>query len=158
MASRRRVVRCSSPVPACPPSHAGISPACLYPLIPRYGPGGIGRAASRAQYAAHFLAPLHAAFADPALQIDALVCEGAYCGAHVRLSATHRAAWLGVPPTHKVAALRLGLHARIAVSEEERQGCDAPRDGCIAEAWAQLDVPAAFASVGVDILKSVRGA
>jgi len=47
-----------------------------------YGPGGIGTAGSKEEYSTHFLKPLHAAFTNITSQVDMIVCEGAYCGAH----------------------------------------------------------------------------
>merc|ERR550537_1007153 len=76
-----------------------------------YGPGGIGRATKSAEYTAHFLAPLHAAFAAPSLALDALVCEGAYCGAVFQVHALHQGPWLGVQATGRRVALRFAVNA-----------------------------------------------
>merc|ERR1740138_1438380 len=73
-----------------------------------YGPGGIGRATSRAEYAEHFLRPLHAALdkSSASLHVDMLICEANYCGAHFTLVATHVGQWLGVPPTGRPMSIR----------------------------------------------------
>ena len=118
-----------------------------------YGPGGIGRATSRDEYATHFLRPLYAAFRPLAISMDLLVCEATYCGAHFKLLAHHSGPWLGVPPTHRNATIRFGMHTRLAVDAD---GCALATTPCIAEAWAQVDVLAAFASVGVDLLEGLR--
>ena len=122
-----------------------------------YGPGGIGRATNRAQYAEHFLEPLAAAFEAPAsLALDMVLCEANYCGAHFLLRAKHVGAWLGVAATGRVMTLRFGMHVRLAVSTTERRSCADPSAVCIAEAWAQVDLLAAFASVGVDLLANAK--
>ena len=122
---------------------------------PWYGPGGIGRTTRRAEYVEHVLGPLHAAFTAPRLELHMLVCEANYCGAYFRVHATHSGTWLGVPATGRVATLTFGMHARLAAGHE-RRACDDAARGCIAEAWAQVDLLAAFASVGVDLLARVR--
>ena len=123
-----------------------------------YGPGGIGRASSRADYAENFLAPLHAGLRSPRLLLNLLLCEAQYCGAHFRLVAAHEGSWLSMPPTARTMTITVGMHVRFAVGAEATRECDADRAavGCIVEAWAQIDVLGAFASVGVDLLAAVR--
>ena len=118
-----------------------------------YGPGGIGRARNRAEYSTSFLAPLRAAFAQPSLEVDMLLCEANYCGAHFRITAMHNGSWLGAGATGRDVSLRVGMHARMAVGAE-RRACDA--GACIAEAWVQMDLPAAFADMGIDLLARAR--
>eukprot|EP00421_Protoceratium_reticulatum_P001904 CAMPEP_0168365644 /NCGR_PEP_ID=MMETSP0228-20121227/4824_1 /TAXON_ID=133427 /ORGANISM="Protoceratium reticulatum, Strain CCCM 535 (=CCMP 1889)" /LENGTH=338 /DNA_ID=CAMNT_0008378431 /DNA_START=51 /DNA_END=1064 /DNA_ORIENTATION=+ len=101
------------------------------------GPGGIGEARSKQQYVTHFLRPLHAAFPAPKLQLDKLVCEGNYCGAHFHLIANHTGTWLGQPATGRRVSLRFGVHARIKLGAAV-EGCG--DCGLIEDSWMQLDV------------------
>lgn len=103
-----------------------------------YGPGGVGTAHSREQYLAHFLTPLHAAFSNVTLQMDLLVCEGRYCGAHFYLHGTHTGPWLGEKATGRRVRIRCGAHAHLD-------------KGRIVEGWLIIDVPRAFADMGVDL-------
>jgi len=103
-----------------------------------YGPGGVGTARSRQQYVAHFLEPLHAGFSNITMQMDLLLCEGKYCGAHFYLHGTHTGTWLGEKGTGKRVRLRCGAHAHL-------------ENGRIVEGWLIIDVPRAFADMGVDL-------
>jgi len=118
-----------------------------------YGPGGIGTARSRAQYAVHFLRPLHAAFPNASVDVDMLICQNAFCGALVLVSAVHTGIWLGQPGTGRHVRLRLAVHARVQMGAFV-EGCG--YCGQVAEAWAMLDIPAAFAQMGVDLLARAR--
>jgi len=102
-----------------------------------YGPGGVGTAHSKEEYSTHFLKPLHAAFSNMTSQVDMIVCEGSYCGAHFYLWADHVGEWLGQKATGKRVTLRLGAHARI-------------QNGKIREGWLIIDVPRAFKTMGID--------
>jgi hypothetical protein len=123
---------------------------------PWYGPGGIGRAADRAEYVKYFLAPLHAAFSNPVLQLDMLLCEGSYCGAHFLVKMKHTGTWLGAAATGREVTLRVGMHARIATQHSDLRACPDPKEPCIAEAWAQMDIPRTFADMGIDLLAPAR--
>jgi len=117
------------------------------------GPAGIGDAKSIGQYVTHFLKPLHEAFSSPRLEMDSLVCEGQYCGAHFHLLAKHTGTWLGQPATGRLVSLRFGIHARINLGEMV-DGCGTC--GKIIDSWAQLDIVKAFAQMGVDLLARAR--
>jgi len=103
-----------------------------------YGPGGVGTAFSKKDYRTHFLDPLHAAFSNISMQLDLSVCEGKYCGAHFYLHARHTGAWFGEQATGKEVRLRCGAHAHL-------------EGGRIVEGWLIIDVPRAFADMGVDL-------
>jgi len=108
-----------------------------------FGPGGVGTAHSRAEYVAHFLKPLHAGFSNISLQLDMLLCEGTYCGAHFYLHATHTGEWLGEKATGRRVRIRCGAHAHL-------------EQGRITEGWLIIDVPRAFADMGVDLYARAR--
>jgi predicted ester cyclase len=103
-----------------------------------YGPGGIGTAHSRSEYRKHFLEPLHGAFSDMEMHMDLQLCEGKYCGAHFIMFGTHIGEWLGEKPTGKRIPIRCGAHAHF-------------ENGKIVEGWLIIDVPRAFAAMGVDL-------
>ena len=65
-----------------------------------YGPSGVGLARGFAQYRSHVLAPRWAAFggARQHFELDSLVCEGAFCGAHGYLVGPHVGCYLGEWP------------------------------------------------------------
>jgi len=109
-----------------------------------YGPPGVGTASSRKEYVTGFLQPLRAAFGSFTMAIDAVVCQGLYCGAHVHLDGIHRGEWLGQAATGKQVSLRLGLHWRFGP------------DGLVAQGWCVIDLLAAFAQMGVDLLERAR--
>jgi len=108
-----------------------------------YGPGGVGTAHSRQEYLTHFIKPLHAGFSDISMQLDMIVCEGKYCGAHFYLHATHTGEWLGEKATGKRVRIRCGAHAHL-------------EGGKIVEGWLIIDVPRAFADMGVDLYGRAR--
>jgi len=108
-----------------------------------YGPGGVGTARSRNEYQKHFLMPLHAAFSDLNMQTDLILCEGGFCGAHFVLYGTHTGEWLGEKPTGKRVPIRCGAHAHIL-------------HGKIVEGWLIMDIPRAFAAIGVDFYARAR--
>ena len=105
-----------------------------------YGPPGVGSAVTSQEYIKHWLQPLRAAFTERRLEKDVVVCEALYCGAHVRLYGRHTGPWLGVQETGQVVSLRLGLHWRV------------DKSGRVAEGWCQVDLLAAFAQMGHDLL------
>jgi len=108
-----------------------------------YGPGGVGTAYSKKDYRTHFLKPLHGAFSNISMQLDLSVCEGKYCGAHFYLHARHTGAWLGEQATGKEVRLRCGAHAHL-------------EGGRIVEGWLIIDVPRAFADMGIDFFARAR--
>eukprot|EP00419_Tripos_fusus_P027840 CAMPEP_0172725988 /NCGR_PEP_ID=MMETSP1074-20121228/89681_1 /TAXON_ID=2916 /ORGANISM="Ceratium fusus, Strain PA161109" /LENGTH=406 /DNA_ID=CAMNT_0013552883 /DNA_START=101 /DNA_END=1324 /DNA_ORIENTATION=+ len=108
-----------------------------------YGPGGIGTAYSKQDYRTHFLEPLHGAFSNVSMQLDLSVCEGKYCGAHFYLHARHTGAWLGKQATGKKVRLRCGAHAHF-------------EGGRMVEGWLIIDVPQAFADMGIDLFARAR--
>lgn len=108
-----------------------------------YGPGGIGTAYSKKDYRTHFLEPLHAAFSNISMKLDLSVCEGKYCGAHFYLYGRHTGTWLGEQATGKEVRLRCGAHAHL-------------EGGRIVEGWLIIDVPRAFADMGVDFFARAR--
>jgi len=108
-----------------------------------YGPGGVGIAHSRQEYVTHFLKPLHAGFSNISLQLDLLVCEGKFCGAHFYLHGTHTGEWLGEKATGRRVRVRCGAHAHV-------------RGGKIVEGWLIVDVARAFADMGVDLYGRAR--
>merc|ERR1712107_888268 len=103
-----------------------------------YGPGGVGTAHSRREYLTHFLKPLHAGFSNISLQLDLLVCEGKYCGAHFYLHASHTGRWLGENATGRRIRICCGAHAHL-------------EGGKIVEGWLIIDVARAFTDMGVDL-------
>lgn len=115
-----------------------------------YGPAGIGTAKGRTQYVEFVLQPLRAAFTETRVEIEQLVCEGAICGAMVHLWGNHTGTWLGEEPTGKLVRLRFGLLAHVQLQP------GAKGFGKLIEGWAQLDIPAAFAMMGVDLLERAR--
>eukprot|EP00927_Polykrikos_kofoidii_P006124 TRINITY_DN12473_c0_g1_i2.p1 TRINITY_DN12473_c0_g1~~TRINITY_DN12473_c0_g1_i2.p1 ORF type:complete len:383 (+),score=60.88 TRINITY_DN12473_c0_g1_i2:113-1261(+) len=114
-----------------------------------YGPAGIGTAQNRTQYVEHVLKPLRAAFTETRAEIEQLVCEGTICGSLVHLWGNHTGSWLGEKATGKLVRLRFGIHARVRLHADV-EGCGPC--GQLIEGWAQLDIPAAFAMMGVDLL------
>lgn len=110
-----------------------------------YGPGGIGTAHSRSNYSKYFVEPLQQAFSDRTMQIDSLVCEGTYCGAHFHVYGTHSGMWLGEAASGHRVPIRCGAHARI-------------KNGKILEGWLIVDVPKAFHAMGVDIFARAKDA
>jgi len=118
-----------------------------------YGPAGIGTAQNRSQYVKHVLKPLQAAFTETRMEIEQLVCEGSICGALIHLWGKHTGTWLGEKATGKLVRLRFGMHARVNLGAEV-EGCGPC--GQLVEGWAQLDIPAAFAMMGVDLLARAR--
>merc|ERR1712039_1081931 len=60
-----------------------------------HGPAGIGTAQSRPLYVQHFLTPLYAAFSQAQVELEYIVCEGAYCGAQFTITGNHSGVWLG---------------------------------------------------------------
>lgn len=117
------------------------------------GPAGIGDAKSPSEYAQHFLAPLHQAFPQPELEIGSLDCEGNYCGALFYLVGNHTGHWLGQPATGRRVAMKFGMHARVDLGLAV-DGCG--QCGRMADAWLQVDIPDAFAQMGVDLLGRAR--
>jgi len=109
------------------------------PTMRFYGPSGFGFAQSRSEYEAHFLAPLTSAFTKRSFELDVLTCEGAYCGAHGHLHATHSGCFLGERATGLRVSLRVGMHWHIV-------------DGIATEGYAIFDTPALFQQFGVAIL------
>jgi len=103
-----------------------------------YGPAGIGTAFSRDDYVNHYLKPLRNAFSNVTLEMDSVVCEGKYCGAHFYLWGDHTGPWLGEGATGARVPIRCGAHARIV-------------DGKIVEGWLIVDIPRAFIAMGVDL-------
>ena len=79
-----------------------------------YGPSGIGTATGYDEYRTHVLGLIGGAFANRRFELDVLACEGAICGAHGKLHATHVGCYLGALPTERAAdttiSMRLGLH------------------------------------------------
>jgi len=112
-----------------------------------YGPAGIGTARGRSEYIHHVLGMMRESFSAPMLHWDGLVCEGLYCGAHFHLKVNHTGCWLGLPATGRIARLRFGMHARLSLE---------PSGYLVQEAWVQLDIPAAFSQLGVDLLSRAR--
>eukprot|EP00441_Pelagodinium_beii_P030993 CAMPEP_0197708776 /NCGR_PEP_ID=MMETSP1338-20131121/128122_1 /TAXON_ID=43686 ORGANISM="Pelagodinium beii, Strain RCC1491" /NCGR_SAMPLE_ID=MMETSP1338 /ASSEMBLY_ACC=CAM_ASM_000754 /LENGTH=616 /DNA_ID=CAMNT_0043292707 /DNA_START=33 /DNA_END=1883 /DNA_ORIENTATION=+ len=108
------------------------------------GPPGVGTARSREEYVEGFLRPLRASFSNFSMSTDVLVCQGFYCGAHVRLNVTHDGMWLGQTATQKRVSLRMGLHWRVGKSGKIEQG------------WCVIDLLEAFAQLGVDLLAKAR--
>lgn len=108
-----------------------------------YGPAGIGTATSRVAYVRHFLVPLHAAFSSLDMQLDMVVCEGAYCGAHFYVFGDHTGTWLGEAATGKRISIRCGAHARIQGKR-------------IVEGWLIIDLPRAFRDMGVDLFARAK--
>merc|ERR550525_1395474 len=96
-----------------------------------YGPAGVGTAHTRNEYHENFLTPLHKAFSGFAMQLDQLVCEGKYCGAHFYLYGNHTGEWLGEAATGKRIPIRCGAHVHI-------------EGGKIVEGWLIIDIPWAF--------------
>jgi predicted ester cyclase len=115
------------------------------PEMTWYGPPGVGTAKSPQQYLTHWLKPLRAAFADRRLEVDVVVCESVYCGAHVHLVGKHVGTWLGRPATQAVVSLRMGLHWRVDKVSNK-----------IAEGWCQVDLLSAFGQMGQDLLAVAR--
>ena len=107
-----------------------------------YGPSGVGLAKGYDQYHAHVLRPLWAAFAERRFDLDSLVCEGAFCGAHGYLVGTHVGCYLGQHPRLDASAaevrVRVGMHWHIS-------------DGKALDGYAFYDAPAFFNQFGVDV-------
>lgn len=108
-----------------------------------YGPGGVGTARSREDYAKHWLKPLFDAFSDTERKTDLVLCEGPYCGAHFYIWGKHTGKWLGEEASGKTVPIRCGAHARIL-------------DGKIKEGWLIVDVPRAFHGMGVDFYAKAK--
>ena len=108
-----------------------------------YGPSGVGLARGFEEYRLHVLAPLWAAFADRRFELDTLVCEGGFCGAHGYLHATHVGCYLGESPAEgghpRRVSLRVGMHWHIV-------------DGKALDGYAFYDAPAFFMQLGTDLL------
>ena len=113
-----------------------------------YGPAGFGVAYGCDSYYDNFLKPLYAAFPSRAVHVDVLTCEGAYCGVHGEIAGAQRGAWLGVAATNNTVRIRFGFHYRVEVGGDGT--------GRVADAWALLDLPQAFASMGVDLFARYR--
>eukprot|EP00747_Dinoflagellata_sp_TGD_P169236 gnl/TRDRNA2_/TRDRNA2_197703_c0_seq1.p1 gnl/TRDRNA2_/TRDRNA2_197703_c0~~gnl/TRDRNA2_/TRDRNA2_197703_c0_seq1.p1 ORF type:complete len:444 (+),score=56.22 gnl/TRDRNA2_/TRDRNA2_197703_c0_seq1:75-1406(+) len=118
-----------------------------------YGPGGIGTAKSRGEYLTHFLKPFHASFSNPKLELNSLLCEGTYCGAHFYIVGNHTDKWLGQSATGRLIRIRFGIHARVRL-DSHVDGCGSC--GQIVDGWAQMDIPDAFAQMGVDLFERAK--
>jgi len=105
-----------------------------------YGGAGFGMATSKDEYEEHMLGPLRAGLSQRELQLDMLLCEGVYCGAHGYLAAMHTGQWLGEQPTGLPIRLRFALHWRVD-----------PAHTMVRECWAMFDLPAAFNMIGVNL-------
>lgn len=117
------------------------------------GPGGIGEARSRDEYLRGFLQPLHQAFSNPSLEVNITVCEGNYCSAHFYFVGDHTGTWLGQAATGHRVAIRVGFFARFQLKPSVDGCVDC---GLITDAWAQMDLPAAFLMMGVDLMERAR--
>jgi len=104
-----------------------------------YGPTPWGLVRGTDMYHKLFLAPFHAAFHTPTLDVDAMLCEGYFCAVHGHFQGTHVGSWLGQNATGKRLSLAVGMHYHII-------------DGKVAESWAIFDLPSMFLQLGVDLL------
>jgi predicted ester cyclase len=104
-----------------------------------YGPAGVGTARSRDEYVKHWLRPLHSAFSNITMQLDFLVCEGNYCGAHFYVWGRHTGEWMGEGPTQQMVPIRCGAHVHV------------DKQGRIVEGWLVMDTARAFKAMGVDL-------
>jgi len=110
-----------------------------------HGPSGVGLARSYDEYANHVLAPLAAAFEDTRFELDVLVCEGAFCGAHGHYVGRLIGCYLGQRAqamghnASQLVRLRVGLHWHIV-------------DGKALDGYAFYDAPDLFHQWGVDLL------
>lgn len=92
------------------------------------------------EYSQFFVKALSTALSDRQLELDLLVCEGAFCGAHGYLVGNFTGTWLGEQPSNSRAKLRFGLHWH--VDTEKRQ---------IIEGYGLFDLQHFFVQVGIDL-------
>jgi predicted ester cyclase len=108
-----------------------------------YGPAGVGTAQGREEYVNGFLVPLRAAFSEPALQLEMVVCEKSFCGAYAYWYANHTGEWLGAAPCKKRVKVRFGMHFQIEGSK-------------IVAGWSQMDLLEMMQQMGVDLLGKAK--
>jgi predicted ester cyclase len=108
-----------------------------------YGPAGIGTAYGRAEYVHGFLEPLRAAFSEPALDLEMVVCEKNFCGVYGYLFANHTGGWLGADPCYRRVKVRVGMHFQIEGSK-------------IVAGWTQMDLLEMLQQMGVDLLSLAK--
>jgi hypothetical protein len=104
-----------------------------------YGPSGVGFASSRAEYERHVLGAVRRGLGRRAFRLEVLSCEGAFCGGHGYLDATHAGCLLGEAATGTRLSLRVALHWHVV-------------DGVATEGYLMIDAPALFSQLGIDLL------
>ena len=107
-----------------------------------YGAHGLGVCESLADYQQYFMEKLSQAFTNRSIDLDVLICEGGYCGAHGYLNGIFAGPFLGEEPSNRPTRLRFGLHWHI--DSKNRQ---------IIEGYGLLDLPGFFAQSGIDLFK-----
>jgi predicted ester cyclase len=108
-----------------------------------YGPAGVGTAYGREAYVNGFLVPLRAAFSEPAMKVEMVVCEKNFCGAYAYWSANHTGTWLGATPCNRRVKVRFGMHFQIEGSK-------------IVAGWTQMDLLELMQQMGVDLLSRAK--
>ena len=109
-----------------------------------YGAHGLGVCECLADYEKYLIGKLSQSFTNRSLDIDILVCEGGYCGAHGYLNAIFSGQFLGEEPSNIMTRLRFGLHWHID-----------PKSRQIIEGYGLFDLPGFFAQSGIDLFKRV---
>ena len=107
-----------------------------------YGAHGLGVCQGIVEYEKYMIGKLSQSFTNRSLEVDVLVCEGGYCGAHGYLNAIFSGQFLGEEPSNMMTRLRFGLHWHID-----------PQSRQIIEGYGLLDLPGFFAQSGIDLFK-----
>jgi len=110
-----------------------------------YGSHGFGVAENIDEYSKYFLEPISTAFANRSINLDLMVCEGHYCGAHGYLIGKYTNSFLGEKASNTFIKLRFGLHWHVDT-----------KGGKIVEGYGIFDLPAFFIQSGVDLFKRAQ--
>ncbi len=110
-----------------------------------YGCYGLGMSTNYDEYSYFFVEALSTAFANRELELDLLVCEGAYCGAIGYLVGDFVGEFLGEQPSMSRTRLRFGLHWHIDVENNE-----------IIEGYGMFDLQHFFVQAGIDLYQRAR--
>ena len=110
-----------------------------------YGSHGFGVAEDVDDYSKYFVEPISSAFANRSIDLDLIVCEGAYCGAHGYLMGNYTDSFLGEKASNTLTKLRFGLHWHVDTKRRK-----------IIEGYGIFDLPAFFIQSGVDLFKRAQ--